>query len=392
MVAHTYQPVIAILSDPPIRHTGEYYFSSYDDFYKSLCEHAQASGFHPYITTLKALVEAIRPLRPGPIHKMSHEVSGYAWSGERMLKRTFPLPDLIYNRLTRRLIEKSPSFLYLLRWASENNIIFLHTPYIHKWQMIQVLKASPASFYLPPTERYTEKALLNFLQRYPALFIKPALGSLGRSILYLRRAHGKQDKPRYTLQKSEHPETVYTFEDEPSLLSWLKKHAPRRQKIIQPDLALARFEGRPLDFRVHLVRIKPNLFRAVSTIARLGPPGHVVTNVARGGEIIPARLALERLKASYPDWPRDLHVKHLKEIARLIVESYVRAVDLPAMPLVELGVDLAVDERGSIYLLEINGKPSKTPESLVRTEPRPSTRALVRAFRSFYEARSAKED
>lgn len=390
------QPVIGIVADPPVHKNHMYDFLGYEAFFKSLCEHAQTSGLRCFITTLKALDDAFysEPSNPKALGTPSAQgkiqVRGYSWLNERLEKGMFPLPDLLYNRLTPKHLEKRPMFQRVMRGIHRHGIIFLHTTYIHKGQMINVLKTSPAAFYLPPTEAYTEVALGNMLQQHPALFIKPTLGSLGRDIVYIRHGHENKTKPHYMVQKSEHPEDIQTFWDQPSLYKWLKKQGLNRSYIIQPDLQLVRIDDRPLDFRVHLVREQPDRFRVVSTIARLGPVGQIVTNIARGGEIMSASLALEQLKTSYPQWAHTLRLKHLKAVAQEIVSNYIRTADHPHMPLIELGVDLAVSKQGSIYLLEINGKPSKATESFVGIEPRPSTRALVRAFLHFYQARTAQ--
>jgi len=392
------QPIIGILSDPPARKHHGYHFLGYDMFYKSLCEHAQASGLRCFITTLKALDDALRTGMSdlaalgmqGTQSKV--QVRGYSWSNEQIEKGIFPLPDLLYNRLTRRHVEKSPTFNRVLRYLRLFDVIFLHTTYIDKWQMINVLKKSPASFYLPPTEPYTDASLFNLLQQHGALFIKPALGSLGRDIFYIRYVRENKTKSHFALQKSEHPETVHTFWNQPSLRQWLKKEGPSGSYIMQPDLELVRLDDRPLDFRVHLVREQPDRFRVVSTVARLGPVGQIVTNIARGGKMMPATLALEQLKISYPQWAHALRLKHLQAVAKEIVTAYMRTTDHPDMPLIELGVDLAVSKQGVIYLLEINGKPSKATESSLGNEPRPSTRALVRAFLHFYRAHTIQKE
>ncbi|MGE5704257.1 MAG: YheC/YheD family protein [Clostridia bacterium] len=287
--------------------------------------------------------------------------------------RTLPLPQCIYNRLASRERERSDSVSAWIKRCRENEIPFFNEQFLNKWHVHTALSSvKEAQSFLPKTVCLSgQDELKQMLAEHRSLYAKPANGSMGKGVYRIRRGpSGYQLANSYSAK---------VHKDLPSLYRALQKIGKGKPYLLQQGLKLIRNGGRTADFRVLVQKNGQGIWAVTSMVARIGA-GSVVSNVARGGTMMPAKQALAIcgpwLGGARPT-PRSLQLAAL-QIAEMLETSM-------GGQYAEFGIDLGVDISGHIWLLEVNSKPSKSISTLNIREgeeelprrARPSVRRLL---------------
>lgn len=320
---------------------------------------ARQKGVHAYVFTL---------------NDMNYEkqtVQGWYHRNGRWRFSVFPLPNAVYNRLSFRKEEKRPDILQKLSKLKSYHIPVFNEMFLNKWQVYEALSSVPfAKTFIPYTELYkgypSVKRLLN---RYTSVYIKPADGSMGQGIFRISRDGGKYVCRYTTLNGS----VKKTYSRLGPLLHQFSPRLSRRPYLVQQGLSLVKQNGSPVDFRSLVQKDRSGQWSITSIVARTGSSNSIVSNVAQGGTMVPAR------KLFSPSSPS--HISRYTSYPALTNASKTicRALE-KAMPghYAELGIDLAVDRNGKVWLLEVNSKPSKTEDTIVEEKklPRPSVLKL----------------
>lgn len=285
---------------------------------------------------------------------------------------TLPLPQCIYNRLATRQGERSESVGTMIRRCSENGIPFFNEQFLNKWHVHKALASmQDANEFLPKTICLGEiEELKEMLDEHRFLYAKPANGSMGRGVYRIRRGPAG-----YQLASSQ---SAKIHKDLPSLHRALKKIGKGKSYLLQQGLKLIRIGRSTTDFRVLVQKNRNGQWAVTSMVARIGA-GSVVSNVARGGRMIPAQRALASsgsLNHTVRPSPQALQRTALS-LAEMLETSM-------GGHYAEFGIDLGVDIHGHIWLLEVNSKPSKATSTLIKPEgeeelprrARPSVRRL----------------
>ncbi|MVP00887.1 YheC/YheD family protein [Paenibacillus lutrae] len=300
------------------------------------------------------------------------DVGGMYYDGE-WRKRSFPVPHVIYNRLTSRKDEKRPdvrNFLKTVHLLYDTQIF--NDKYLDKNDVFQALRNDPAlQDYLPETYPFTTYQLLKTMShRYPVLFLKPAAGSLGKGIFRLFRAADDHCQIRYTAISST---VTLHFQTLSHAYAYIAAKVRIQPYQIQQGLDLLTIGGRPVDFRALVQRDGEGKWVLSSLLARIAAEEHFVSNIARGGTMCGVQEALEQSR-----FHAMKHVIHTKLRKAALGIAHTLGSHVPGI-FGELGIDLAVDTSGSAKLLEVNSKPSR--EEFTRPHPeqaaRPSITRLV---------------
>ncbi|MBE3595638.1 MAG: YheC/YheD family protein [Hydrogenibacillus sp.] len=311
--------------------------------------------------------DALSPERP--------DVIAWALNGERWTYGRWPAPDVIIPRFAYRREEREAVRSgWYEGWRARGAIIF-NTRYLSKWEVFQTLLKTPLADHLPPTALLDPVCLSHDLPRLlkaecGAWFIKPAYGREGRGIWHLKR-----DGEAFIVRRPNPSGSPFVERLTPDALRHrMRAQAARRRLILQPDIELARIGDRPVDFRAVVAQTSPSAFRVASLVGRLGERGHFLTNLSQRGTLVPAYDALTVLQQT-------VNVPPISALKRLSLEA-ARALDagrkLPE-PYLELGIDLGVDRQGRLWIVEINGKPSKRHGTAGTDDVRPSVRAMAKA-------------
>lgn len=204
-----------------------------------------------------------------------------------------------------------------------------------------LLQNGQVAAHIPQTVKYSPEELRRMLDRYRFVFIKPVKGGGGHGVIKVgRHAAG------YYCTRLSQTYRCARFEELVRVLSSIKL---KRSYLIQQGIELATIGGRPIDYRVKTVKNGGQWeFRAI--VGRLARPGLVVTNLCKGGTLLPGRAGLKR---SLRGISTSAKLKEMRGLTRLCIS--VLENHFPGLG--ELGFDYGIDRSGRIWILEVNTRP-----------------------------------
>lgn len=221
--------------------------------------------------------------------------------------------------------------------------------------------------YLPDTAICTEARLAVYLDRYPAVYIKPDGGGRGKGVI---KAWKKEHSIYYVKEKGE----VQSVGSVRALFQRLKLNKPTH--IVQQAIDLARIEGRPYDIRLMMMRDRSKQWNYIGMVAKVAGTKSIITNVARGkGYVLPINralhqsLGLSKLKIAEKK-------KEMIQLATLCTRIHSKSrYDW------QIGYDIAVDRKGKVWFIETN--PAVPAHSLFRSEP--SVYRVIKQYAAFHK-------
>lgn len=353
-------PLLGVLISRDYPDSPERPFGPITMFCKELVNACQLQGVYVYFFTTDQ------------IGANSSSVSAWVY-GDGWKKSQVPAADVFYNRLTSRKLENKPSVQHFLKEVkSRYGSHFFNEKFLDKTEVFDALSRDPSiSKYLPESYAFQGlQTLKGMCAKHPVVFLKPIKGSLGKGIIRISRLEGGAFQTQ-TAQVGGTRRQAY-----PSLAKLYtalsgKMKATRYQ--IQQGLSLIEADRRPIDFRALVQKNLSGNWNVTSIVARTAGGHHFVSNLARGGSLSTVKEAV--LKSSLPSNLKGRIPSKLRKAALYIAD----AVDhqIPAH-FGELGIDLAVDNAGHIWLLEVNSKPSKNDNTPIGVgKIRPSVKQVV---------------
>ncbi|WP_248930167.1 YheC/YheD family protein [Paenibacillus hamazuiensis] len=212
----------------------------------------------------------------------------------------------------------------------------------NKWTKFEILlRHDGASKHVPAMRVYSSESLKAMLQQFSFVVAKPFIGTGGHLVVKIERAQGGYFLHYYGSKKR-----YGTFE---GLVAALNRIRKGRQYMVQQGIHLTRIGGRPVDYRVKMVKTGRSwAIRAV--VGRLARPGLFVTNICRGGTLMRGRDALRR---TFPASLVRSKIATMVGVARtctFLLESHFPGIGA-------LGYDFGVDRQGRVWILEVNTNP-----------------------------------
>lgn len=300
----------------------------------------------------------------------SSTLQGWSYSN-RWRRAQYPIPDVIYNRLMSRKYENKPSVQHFMKEVkSRYGTAIFNEKYLNKTDVFDALKhESSVTRFLPESHLLRGfPTLQSMCNKYSIVYLKPITGSLGKGIIRIVNQNG------FTCHfatlngsvKKSYPSLV-------KLYAAISGKVKSRRFQIQQGLRLVRANNRPVDFRALVQRNAQGNWAITSVVARIAGNNQIVSNLARGGILSPVKDALRKTNLN-PTQRKTVYTQLHKaalEIAKGI-EANVTG------HFAELGIDLAVDTNGRVWLLEVNSKPAKNDAPLTDTgKVRPSVKQMI---------------
>ncbi|MBH5317249.1 YheC/YheD family protein [Paenibacillus sp. GSMTC-2017] len=358
-------PLIGVLISRDFEHIPEKPFGTITMFCKELVDACKSHGAHVFFFT------------PNHIGENVHTVQGWIYSGG-WRQMIVPAPDIINNRLTTRKLENDPDVQHFIKETKRlySTAVF-NEKFLDKTEVFDALKKDPTlDRYLPESHYLNNFATFKSMcTKYNNVFLKPVRGSLGKGIIRLSHLEGESYLALHTTptgsRRQIHPSLA-------KLYSSLAVKMKTAKFQIQQGLQLIEIQKRPVDFRALVQKNSLGKWVITSIVARTAGSQHFVSNLARGGSLstVSAAVAKSNLGASIN---RLSASGQLRQAALTIANGI--DTNIPAQ-FGELGIDLAIDTNGKVWLLEVNSKPSKNDNTpLNEGKIRPSVRMMIQYAR-----------
>ncbi len=286
------------------------------------------------------------------------QVLGYCRRGNRWRKRRFPLPPVIYNRISERSWENRPVNQAFLKWADRQpGITLLNPRFLNKPEVFQALAPyGELRRFLPLTAAATRENLRSFLRTEQAFFLKPADGCRGQGILYLQKTPGGG----WQIQDAVTGRRRTAVEEEVETIL-ARRGLPESGGILQQAVERAAYRGRPFDLRALAQKDGSGRWQYVGAAARIAAKGRILTHVVNGGSRAPLKSVLTAARGLRRR--RDEIGEELRWLCETL--SILLEKQLPGCWGV-LALDLALTPEGKVFLLEVNARPGSFSETAIR--------------------------
>lgn len=276
----------------------------------------------------------------------------YRPSNGRWQRKRTALPGLVYDRCR---YHGADNYRKISRFRSlySKHIRYLSKPLTNKWGMHQILSEnSEIAEHLPATVRYNgNKHLIRFLKKHKRIYLKPSSGTGGRGIVRMQQLGSSsfliqgRDQNRHIIPE----QTVSELQIETKLSTWKLNS----RYIVQQGIPLTLKNGRVHDFRMLVQKDGTGEWQVTGCAGRIGPKRSVTSNLHGGGTAVPM---ISLLRSRFQD---EAVIEGIKEDAYRLGMKVARFAEEKFGPQCEMGIDLAIDPKGKVWLLEVNPKPSR---------------------------------
>lgn len=211
-----------------------------------------------------------------------------------------------------------------------------------KWLKTMVLRQDPRiAQHIPDTRRYSPSALSSMLSSYGKVVLKPVIGSGGVGLIMVTSSSG--------LYMVRHQRSIRKFGSFAALVTGLRRIRRKRKYLIQRGITLVTINGRPIDYRVKMVR-KNRRWATTAMVGRLARQGLFVTNLCRGGTMMTSAEGISRsLSVSAVKGKKT----EMRQLTRMCISILERA--FPGVG--KFGFDYGIDQNGMIWIFEVNTRP-----------------------------------
>jgi len=212
----------------------------------------------------------------------------------------------------------------------------------NKWSKFAILlRHRGVARHIPAMKQFSAANLRNMVRRYSFIVAKPFVGTGGNRVVKIQR-----NQKGYLYHYYGNRTQVRSFNE---LVRAINRIRNGRKFMLQQGIQLTTIGGRPLDYRVKLVKAGRSWhLRAV--VGRLARPGLFVTNLCRGGTLLKGNHALRRtFPARLVKSKRDTMCGVARTCTSLL-ESHYRGIGA-------LGYDFGIDKSGRVWILEVNTRP-----------------------------------
>ncbi|WP_240703007.1 YheC/YheD family protein [Cohnella luojiensis] len=214
---------------------------------------------------------------------------------------------------------------------------------VSKWRKTEALLYSQSfRSIVPKTVRFNRNQLINMLEKFAMVYVKPDNGSLGRGVMRIERKQGQ-----YSFQIGERLRTFASFD---LLFAALRKETKSRSYLIQRGIHLLKYKDRRFDLRV-MAQLNPSkAWETTGIIGRIAAPRKIITNYYNGGNAMSVTGLLGNLMS------KQAVNNKIKSLEKLGVRVG-KATRSKFPGVCEVGVDVGMDRTLTPWILEVNTKP-----------------------------------
>jgi len=305
---------------------------------------------------------------PHGISLSRNAVSGHTYiakNGQKghWVRGVFPLPNIVYNRLSYRKNEAQKSVQKLLAALENNpNIHLFNSRFLDKWEVHAILSQNSLTNYLvPETHPFNLPHLYFMLDNYQELFIKPINNSVGKGIIKVQR-NVPNKRIYYKLAASN--KNWKQCNSVKKLYISLTTEVMNGQYLIQKGIDLATIDNRVFDLRCEVQKDDRGEWVFTGVGVRVAARGRYCTHVPNGGTRAEYYKIIQKVFGSSESMNEYLE-QQLDYITKAV--PYVLERNL-GINIGILSIDIGIDKSGVMYVIEVNSKPSSFDESDIRSK------------------------
>ncbi len=298
---------------------------------------------------------------PDGVRFKSNTIKGYSIDSRGgFYSSLFPIPDIVYNRIRYRVIEnRSDVKRILTRFDNDSDIYLFNTRFLNKLEVYRVLRENTTSqLWIPETAQLTNKNLKVLLGKYNSVYIKPIANSRGKGILKLSR--GQRDE--YSIH---HAASIHSLRRKniSNIYTNLKQAGLKSGNyLVQKAIPLASYRGRVFDLRVQAQKNGKGKWVLTGAGVRVAGPNRIVTHIPNGGSAKAYETVIQEVFGHMAGFKEHIDDQLLQIVSEVpaILESSLN------IQLAILSMDIGVDQRGKLWLIEVNSKPASFDEDFIR--------------------------
>jgi hypothetical protein len=317
------------------------------------------ANFIDIIATGERMGAIVFVFTPDEINWETETVNGYLYHTKQnsWKKSTFPLPNVVYNRIPNRKHEKMKSVQSsILKLQRTTGLSLFNPQFFNKQVLFTMLEKTSIARQLPETKVLeSKKDIKEMLDLHSEIYLKPTQGKAGAGILKVRKSNSAR---AYILHFQQITQPLL-FRSLNELWGEIKKHLISSPYIVQQAIPLATYENRPYDVRTLVQKNGIGQWEISGIGIRVAGANRITTHVPRGGKIESPRHVLKHSFSE--DKAAQIEAK-IKQMAINIAKELERNYIL----LGEMSMDIGVDSKGEIWFFEANAKPMKFDEPDIR--------------------------
>jgi hypothetical protein len=289
---------------------------------------------------------------PRDVFVAARKIRGYVPTANGWKSSWFAWPDLVIDHYRYYPIPKHRTYLPFRRG---NFFRFANSRFSNKFRVHELLsQEGELQRWLPESYVYSTEKLIDMLNRYNTIYIKPTNGTGGRSILRVERKNGRYVLAGQTKQQGKRNDVLPTLKALAQRIEqWMKREKSGDESFfIQQGLNLALLPNRTVDARLLIQKDGSGEWRITGMGMRIGQVKSSTSNLHAGGKAVHARPFLTK---HFGAEKAEAILAECRELAFHTVEKLEKHFG----PMMEFGIDIGIDVDGRPWIIEMNPKPGR---------------------------------
>lgn len=260
-----------------------------------------------------------------------------------------PLPDVVYENyplsFKTEVRDVKQKFTHI-------GVPVFNPPFYYKASLERVLRTSEeVKRFLPPTKVVKNVSdIIEFLEQHSVVFLKPSNGSQGKGIIRLSKL--SDHKIDVYSDKLERNQRFHKLMTHTQFRTFIKNKIMKQTYLVQKGLNLIKMDNRKIDLRVVVHRGEDGNWYCAGIRPKIGKANAIVTNSHAGG----TKTTWEALTK----WAelKKIPIPKYKDIADAAITA-AKHLTKYRPNLSHLGIDVGIDDKSAIYLLDFNALPGR---------------------------------
>lgn len=267
-------------------------------------------------------------------------IKGQFFENGEWISKIVEYPDVIYDRFRLKGVGRYNDIYEELDGIPFTNEFYGNS--ISKLEVYDKLRETGKldDVLIPYKQVQKNKDIFDFIDKFDAVILKPAVGSFARGVHYI----SKENNHYFVAEKDK--EETHT---EISLRNYLNELMKEGIWIVQQYINSRTIDGNPFDIRVHMMKDGCGEWAFVNTYPRIGIHYATISATTLGGYISEINGFLKR---NFPKLNVDNIKKEINSISKQITNIFASFYDNIAFN--EIAFDFAIDRSGSLYFIELN--------------------------------------